>query len=82
MSRPEPPAYRSTNWPVYNAALARRGPLPIWFEPGTQWLAAPAGKRGRQPVFTGAAILAFLLATVPSFVNASRQPEPRIVLQA
>lgn len=38
------------------AALARRGSLAIWFDPETQWLAAPTGKRGRQPVFTDTAI--------------------------
>ena len=60
MSRPKPPTYRTTNWHVYNAALARRGSLSIWFDPETQWLAAPTGKRGRQPVFTDAAIQACL----------------------
>jgi hypothetical protein len=30
--------------------------LAIWFDPETQWQAAPTGKRGRQPVFTDAAI--------------------------
>jgi Transposase DDE domain len=38
------------------AALARRGSLAIWFDPETQWQAAPTGKRGRQPVFADAAI--------------------------
>lgn len=52
----EAPTYRTTNWHDYNAALARRGSLAIWFDPQTQWLAAPTGKRGRQPVFTDAAI--------------------------
>lgn len=56
LSRPKPPTYRATNWHDYNAALARRGSLSIWFDAGTQWLAAPTGKRGRQPVFTDAAI--------------------------
>ena len=42
------------------ASLSKRGSLLIWFDPGTQWLAAPTGKRGRQPVFTVAAILACL----------------------
>ncbi len=41
-------------------ALARRGSLSIRFDPQTQWLAAPTGKRGRQPVFTDAAIQACL----------------------
>lgn len=33
-----------------------RGPLAIWSDPETQWLAKPTGKRGRQSVFTDAAI--------------------------
>ena len=56
MSRPKPPTYRTTIWHDYNAALARRGSLSIWFDSGTQWLAALTGKRGRQPVFTDSAI--------------------------
>ena len=56
MSKPKPPTYRTTTWHDDNAALARRGSLAIWFDPETQWLAAPTGKRGRQPVFTDAAI--------------------------
>jgi hypothetical protein len=56
MSRPKPPTYRTTNWHDDNAALARRGSLAIWFDPLTQWLAAPTGKRGRQPLFTDAAL--------------------------
>ncbi|WP_405054050.1 transposase [Tabrizicola sp.] len=60
MSRPKAPTYRTTNWPEYNAALARRGSLLIWFDRETQWLAAPTGKRGRQPVFTDASIQACL----------------------
>lgn len=56
MSRLKRPTYRTTNWPDYNAALARRGSLAIWFDPKTQWQAAPTSKRGRQPVFTDAAI--------------------------
>lgn len=56
MSRPKPPTYRTTNWHDYNAALARRGSLAIWFDPEMQWQAAPTGKRGRQPMFTDAAI--------------------------
>ena len=60
MSRAKPPTYRTTNWPEYNAALSKRGSLLIWFDPETQWLAGPTGKRGRQPVFTDAAIQACL----------------------
>ena len=60
MSRPKPPSYRTTNWHDYSAALARRGSLLIWFDPETQWLAAPTGKRWRQPIFTDAASQACL----------------------
>jgi hypothetical protein len=60
MGRPKPPAYRTTNWHDDNKALAWRGSLAIWFDPETQWLAAPTGWRGRQPVFTDAAIQARL----------------------
>ena len=56
MSKPTPPVYRTTNWRSCNAALKQRGSLSIWFDPGTEWLAAPTGKRGRQPRFTDAAI--------------------------
>jgi hypothetical protein len=45
---------------MVRAALAKRGSLLIWFDPETQWLAPPTGKRGRQPVFTDAAIQACL----------------------
>jgi hypothetical protein len=60
MSRPKPPTYRTSNWHDYNAALAKRGSLSAWFDPETRWLAAPTGKRGRQPVLTDAAIQACL----------------------
>ncbi|MGF6862782.1 hypothetical protein ABIE69_003372, partial [Rhodobacteraceae bacterium MBR-64] len=33
MSSPPPPAYKTRNWPDYNAALKRRGSLTIWFDP-------------------------------------------------
>jgi hypothetical protein len=60
MSRPKPPTYRTSNWHDTNAALARRGSLSIWFDLGMQWLAGPTGRRGRQPVFTDAAVQACL----------------------
>lgn len=56
MSKPPRARYRTTNWKSYNAALARRGSLQIWFDTGMQWLSPPTGKRGRQPVFSDAAI--------------------------
>jgi len=48
-----PPAYKTRNWPGYNAALKRRGSLAIWFDPAMIWEAAPTGKRGRQPDYSG-----------------------------
>ena len=56
MSGPKPPTCRIANWHDDNAARARRGLLAIWFDPETQWLATPTGKRGRRPMFTDAAI--------------------------
>lgn len=56
MSKPEPLTYRTTNWSAYNAALKQRGSLLIWFDPGTNWLAAPRGRSGRPAKFSDAAI--------------------------
>ena len=56
MSKPAPPSYRTTNWLAYNAALKRRGSLVIWFDPETEWLAVPKGRRGRPATFSDAAI--------------------------
>ena len=56
MSRPNTPTYKTLNWPEYNKALKRRGSLTIWFDPGMAWAAPPTGKRGRQPVYTDAAV--------------------------
>jgi hypothetical protein len=52
MSKSNPPTDRPTNRHVYSAALGRRGLLLIWLYPEIQWLVAPTGKPGRQPVFT------------------------------
>lgn len=60
MSKPASPTYRTTNWRAYNAALRQRGSLVIWFDPETEWLAAPAGRRGRPATFSDAAIQACL----------------------
>ena len=54
MSKPNPPTYKTLNWPTNNEALRRRGSLTIWFDPMT-WEAAPIGKWGRQPVYSGEA---------------------------
>ena len=56
MCRPTPLAYKTRNWPAYNAALKRRGSLTIWFDPTMIWEAAPTGNRGRQPDYSDAAI--------------------------
>lgn len=60
MSKPTCPTYRTTNWRSYNASLKQRGSLLIWFDPETDWLAAPTGKRGRSATFTDAAVQACL----------------------
>ena len=64
MSRPTPPTYKTRNWPAYNKALKHRGSLTIWFDPTMSWEAAPTGKRGRQPVYSDAAIQACLTMKV------------------
>ena len=56
MCRPNPPTYKTTNWPAYNDALKRRGSLTIWSDPEMCWDAAPTGKRGRQPTYSDAAV--------------------------
>ena len=56
MSRPNTPTYKTLNWPEYNKALKRRGSLTIWFDPDMAWAAKPTGKRGRQPVYSDAAV--------------------------
>ena len=60
MSKPKPTTCRTTTWDDDNAALARRGSLAIRFDPKTQGLAGPTGRRCRQRVFTDAAIQACL----------------------
>ena len=56
MSRPPKSTYKTTNWRSYNQALTRRGSLTIWFDPSMQWDAVPSGRRGRQQVYSDAAI--------------------------
>ena len=53
MSKPTRPTYKTRNWPAYNEALKRRSSLTIWFDPAMIWEAAPTGKRGRQPDYSG-----------------------------
>ncbi len=56
MSKPIQPKYKTKNWPDYNAALKKRGSLTIWFDPKMRWKPEPSGKRGRQPIYSDAAI--------------------------
>ncbi|RAK09010.1 hypothetical protein ATI53_10759 [Salipiger aestuarii] len=46
MSKPSPPRYRTANWSEYDAALRKRGPLSVWFDPGMVWHARTSGERG------------------------------------
>ena len=48
--------YKTTNWTEYNAALKARGSLTIWLDKDMQWYALASGKRGRQRIFSEAAI--------------------------
>ena len=56
MSRPIPPSYKTKYWPAYNEALKQRGSLTFWFDPDMVWVPPPTGKRGRQPLYSDAAI--------------------------
>ena len=64
MSRPNTPTYKTLNWPAYNKALKRCGSLTIWFDPDMAWEAQPTGKRGRQPLYSDAAVQTCLTMTV------------------
>lgn len=64
--------YKTTNWAAYNAALKTRGSLTIWLDKDRQWYAPASGKRGRQRVFSDAAIL-FCLSIKCLFGLAQRQ---------
>ena len=55
-SKSAKPRYKTTNWAAYNAALKARGALTIWLDKDMQWYAPASGKRGRQHVFSDAAI--------------------------
>ncbi len=48
--------YKTTNWASYNASLKARGSLTVWLDKDLQWYAPATGKRGRQPIFSDAAI--------------------------
>ena len=64
MSKPEAVRYRTTNWKSYNDALRRRGSLLIWLDKDMAWLANKAGRLGRLPVFSDAAIQFCLMVKV------------------
>ena len=64
MSKPEAARYRTTNWKSYNDALRRRGSLLIWLDKDMGWLADRAGRPGRPPVFSDAAIQFCLMVKV------------------
>ena len=64
MNKPEPARYRTTNWKSYNEALKRRGSLLIWLDEDMVWLAPKAGRTGRPPVFSDAAIQFCLMVKV------------------
>lgn len=48
--------YKTTNWAEYNDALRARGSLTIWLDREMQWYAPASGRRGRQHIFSDAAI--------------------------
>lgn len=48
--------YKTTNWAEYNAALKARGSLTIWLDKDMRWYAPASGQRGRQRIFSDAAI--------------------------
>lgn len=64
MTKPEPARYRTTNWKSCNDALKQRGSLLIWLDKDMTWLAAKAGRNGRPPVFSDAAIQFCLMVKV------------------
>lgn len=64
MSKPSPSRYRTTNWKSYNDALKQRGSLLIWLDKDMAWLAPKAGRAGRPPVFSDAAIQFCLMVKV------------------
>lgn len=64
MSKPDPTRYRTTNWKSYNEALKRRGSLLVWLDKDMVWLAPKAGRMGRPPVFSDAAIQFCLMVKV------------------
>ena len=56
MSKPSAARYRTTNWSSYTASLRKRGSLLIWLDKEMAWHAPHAGRQGRPPIFSDAAI--------------------------
>jgi len=56
--------YATRNWSDYNHALKQRGSLEVWFDLEVDWTAKPTGRRGRQPLYSDAAIQACLMIKV------------------
>lgn len=56
MSKPNRPTYKTLNWPDYSNALKRRRSLTIWFDRDMAWAAQATGKRGRQSLYSDAAV--------------------------
>ncbi len=49
--------YKAANWAAHNAALKARGSLTIWLDKDMRWYASASGHRGRQRVFSDAALV-------------------------
>ena len=64
MTKPAPARYRTKNWKSYNEALKRRGSLLVWLDSDMVWLAPKAGRPGRPPVFSDAAVQFCLMVKV------------------
>ncbi len=56
MKNSAPARYRTKNWKSCNGALKRRGSLLVWLDKDMTWLALKAGRPGRPPVFSDAAV--------------------------
>lgn len=64
--------YRTTNWAEHNAASMARGSLSVWLDKELQWTALSSGTRGRNSIFSDAAIQ-FCLGIKCSFGQPLRQ---------
>ena len=64
MTKSAPARYRTKNWKSYNEALKRRGSLLVWLDKDMTWLAPKAGRSGRPPVFSDAAVQFCLMVKV------------------